>query len=362
MGSTQLTQYVLDLPFVGTDLKKFPRTRYQGSKYKLLEWIEFVAKDIEFDSVLDLFGGSGSVSYLFKRMGKRVIYNDFLKFNSIIAKALIENDNERLNEDEVDFILHSSPSQHNNFIRETFHDVYFTDEENDYLDRIIHNINLIDSEYKRSIAYFALFQSCISKRPYNLFHRKNLYVRTAQVERSFGNKKTWDTPIDTLFKRFVSEANNAIFQGDFKVEVLNTDAFKVSVDVDLVYLDTPYLNDKGVGVDYLGFYHFLEGIVNYAIWPNLIDYKSKHLRLKKEVSNPWNDKKTISNAFNQTFDNFSNSNFLISYRDDGIPSLEELVSNLQKRDYKVKVFQNSYQYALSSKKVHEVLIHANINK
>ena len=38
----------------------FPSTRYQGSKRKLLEWIWANVANLEFDSVLDLFGGSGT--------------------------------------------------------------------------------------------------------------------------------------------------------------------------------------------------------------------------------------------------------------------------------------------------------------
>ncbi len=51
---------------------------------------------------------------------------------------------------------------------------------------------------KKAMFLWALFQSCISKRPYNLFHRKNLYVRTADVKRNFGNKTTWDKPFESI--------------------------------------------------------------------------------------------------------------------------------------------------------------------
>jgi adenine-specific DNA-methyltransferase len=74
------------------NLKEFPTTRYRGSKRKILPWICDNLSCLEYESVLDLFGGTGSVSYLFKRMGKKVIYNDHLHFNHLIGKALIEND------------------------------------------------------------------------------------------------------------------------------------------------------------------------------------------------------------------------------------------------------------------------------
>jgi site-specific DNA-adenine methylase len=70
---------------------QFPATRYQGSKNKLIGWIRKALKDLEFESVLDCFGGTGVVSHMFKKMGKSVTYNDYLKSNSTIAKALIEN-------------------------------------------------------------------------------------------------------------------------------------------------------------------------------------------------------------------------------------------------------------------------------
>lgn len=36
-------------------------------------------------------------------------------------------------------------------------------------------------------------------------------MRTSNVKRSFGNKKTWDTPFVDWFLKFVKEANHSIF-------------------------------------------------------------------------------------------------------------------------------------------------------
>ena len=38
---------------------------------------------------------------------------------------------------------------------------------------------------------------------------------------------------------------------------MNSDIFDVKDDYDLVYIDTPYISQKGGGVDYHDFYHFL---------------------------------------------------------------------------------------------------------
>lgn len=336
---------------------KFPSTRYQGSKQKFANWIWECIKDIPFHSALDAFGGTGSISFRLKEEGKLVTYNDILPFNTIIGKAIIENDSTRLYNSEVDALLTENKNIiYPTFVKDTFKDIYFTDDENHWLDIVSTNIRRIDNPYKQAIAYFALFQSCIIKRPYNLFHRRNLYVRMQDVERSFGNKKTWDTPFDIHFRRFVEEANNAIFNNGESCRAINNDIFDVEPNYDFVYIDTPYLNNCGLGVDYADFYHFLNGLLDYDNWHNLIDYKSKHLRLFRQP-NVWNNPETIYQAFEQLFSKFQHSAMAISYRSNGIPTIDEIVSILENLGKTVIVHQsNDIKYVLSTKRSKEVLI------
>ena len=350
---SQLTLFTETIPTT----KKFPSTRYQGSKQRFVDWIWQCIKDIPFTTALDAFGGTACVSYKMKEEGKKVVYNDILPFNSIIGKALIENDDTFLNDDDIEYILNRrSNVSYPNFIEKTFKDIYFTEEENLWLDVVSTNIRSIDDEYKRAIAYFALFQSCIIKRPYNLFHRKNLYVRLQDVKRSFGNKKTWDTSFETHFLKFVKEANDAVFEGCNKCVSINRDVFDIDVKCDLVYIDTPYINESGVGVDYADFYHFLNGIVDYDNWNSLIDYKSKHLRLLRKP-NVWNEQNNIYQAFEKLFKKFSDSVLVISYRSNGVPTIKELATLLIEMGKDVKIYQsNEMKYVLSSKVSNEVLI------
>lgn len=81
-------------------------------------------------------------------MGKEVIYNDFLKFNYTIGKSIIENNNTKLSNESIDFILTKTP----NFIEANFEDIYYTNEENIWLDFVIFNINLLQDEYQKSLA------------------------------------------------------------------------------------------------------------------------------------------------------------------------------------------------------------------
>jgi adenine-specific DNA-methyltransferase len=333
----------------------FPSTRYQGSKRKLTDWIWESIKHLEFSSVLDAFGGTGAVAYQFKQMGKCTTYNDNLRFNAMIGRALIENSATRLTNDDIEQALTVTPTTpYATFIADTFADIYFTDDENRWLDIVVQNIRRFVDPFKQALAYFALYQACMVKRPYNLFHRKNLYMRTSSVERSFGNKTTWDTPFETHFRNFAAEANQAIFDNGQMNHAICADSLTLTPDFDLVYIDPPYLNARGTGVDYHGFYHFLEGLTRYDEWPELIDMRSKHRALRRQQS-AWHNKHTVHQAFERLFEHYSQSILVISYRDDGLPTRQEIFDLL--RRYKPTVVQAALpqQYVLSKQESKELL-------
>lgn len=335
----------------------FPATRYQGSKRKLVDWIWDNVSHLEFGNVLDVFGGTGVVSHMFKNAGKQVTYNDLLAFNHTIGLALIENKEQKLSKEDTENVLSVSRNVlYPTFIRDNFRGIYFTDEENAWLDRVVYNIDhLLQNTYKQALARFALFQSCIIKRPYNLFHRANLYMRTAKVERTFGNKTTWDTPFETHFRNFVADANLAVFDNGKKNEAIQCDALATPTGFDLVYIDPPYLNSNGVGVDYRDFYHFLEGLVSYSEWSEKIDYQSKHRRLKP-VQSLWNNPSKIKHVFERVIERHHDSILVISYRDDGIPTKEQLIQLLFKYKTQVKEAVLPNKYVLAHKQSHELLL------
>ena len=333
-----------------------PSTRYQGSKAKLVNWIWESTKDLEFDSVLDIFGGTAVVGYMYKRKGKEVCYNDYLKSNYLVGLSLIENNHIRLTNGDIEKLLKHDPFQnYRYFISDTFKDIYYTDEENQWLDMVVQNIAKLDNEYKKTLAYNALFQSCLVKRPFNLFHRKNLYLRLADVSRSFGNKTTWDRPFAEHFYNFIFEVDGLVFDNQRQNRALNLDAIRVESNFDLVYIDPPYTSQAGTTVDYLQFYHFLDGLSQYDHWREHIDYRSKHRTFRKG-NNPWNNPKLIRQTFKNLLERFRNSILVISYREDGIPSIVEIVEYLETLGKKVTVKSLTYRYVLSNNHSTEVLI------
>ncbi|MBN1284663.1 MAG: DNA adenine methylase [Anaerolineae bacterium] len=331
---------------------QFPSTRYQGSKVKLVDWVWARLAGLDFTTCLDAFGGTGAVAYRLKQAGKAVTYNDALRFNAYIGAALIENTGVRLAPGDIAWLLaRHDDIDYPRFVQKTFRNIYFTDAENAWIDQIITNLYRLDGGRCRfALGFFALCQACIIKRPYNLFHRKNLYLRLAEVARSFGNKTTWDKPFDVLFRRFAAEANAAVFDNGQPNRALNCDVFDVPGAYDLVYIDPPYLSARGVGVDYYDFYHFLEGLTMYDEWGAHIDYQSKHRRLKR-VASPWTDRARIHAAFDRLFARFQDSILVVSYRSDGIPSEAELVDLLGRYKSKVRTARyGRYTYALSTNK------------
>lgn len=339
-------------------MRSIPTTRYQGSKRKILPWLYECLKDYEFYTVLDAFGGSGVVSLLFKRMGKKVTYNDLFKFNQIIGESIIENDKVTLTDKDTARVL-SSKSSHPSFISDNFNGIYYLDDENTWLDMVINNIETLNDiysgnklKYKKAIAYNALFQACLSKRPYNLFHRKNLEMRTRDVKRGFGNKTTWDKPFSELFQSFVKEINKAIIPSEIRSRAICKDVFMISPNhhYDLVYLDPPYLKNNNSGnesSDYLKCYHFLEGIVNYEKWGELIANEYLNRRIKESYSPNHFKPSNVLTIYDKLIKKFCKSIIVLSYRYGGKPTIDELSQIILKYKDNLTVYDKHYKYALN---------------
>lgn len=342
------------------DLSKvrFASTRYVGCKRRSIDWIFGHLEGLNYDTCLDACGGTGIVSFEFKKREKHVHYNDILRSNYFTGKALIENKGICLSSRDIEFITtEQSDIHYPDFIQKTFKGVFFRQHENHWLDVTVTNINTIDDQYKQALAFHCLFQASLAKRPFNLFHRKNLNLRLRNIERTFGNKTTWERPFDELFRRFANEANSAIFDNGRANRSFNENilAFRHN-DYDLVYLDSPFICTDGDGTDYFILYGFLEGLSNYGEWKKFLHYNECSIGYK-HISDEWTRKTSILSAFEKVFKIFKDSIIVISYRSPGTPSQYLLRKTLQKYKRNVTVHSFAKQYALSKNKLsREVLL------
>ena len=95
---------------------------YTGNKKKLLHHIsQTISKyDVQFDTILDAFSGSASVSLLFKVMGKKVISNDLLTSSYINSVAFVENSGIKLTLPEQEFILNHKNKNKGTFVEDNY--------------------------------------------------------------------------------------------------------------------------------------------------------------------------------------------------------------------------------------------------
>ncbi|RLJ77328.1 DNA adenine methylase [Pedobacter alluvionis] len=329
---------------------ELPITRYSGSKRKLVEiiWNHLEARNLNFNSVLDIFGGTGIFSYYAKAKGKEVTYNDIFRFNCLIAQAIIGNNINPLTIENVLGLLEVRPDKiYNRFIEENFSGIYYPDDENRLIDIIVQNIDDLETNAQKASGFYLLFQACLIKRPYNLFHRKNLNLRTNFSGGGFGNKVTWEKTFEELFVKFSEELTKFNFEGVQDCNILNTTALNCNAVAELVYIDPPYFQESS-HVTYHSKYHFLEGLANYDQIPEfIVEHKTN-----KEISinnNPeFENKKNFKDELRRLINLHENSIIVVSYRNNGIPSIEEISEIMQNVKNNVEVINlGSYNYALS---------------
>jgi adenine-specific DNA-methyltransferase len=331
----------------------FPATRYYGSKRKLLPWIYQNIRGLEFDTVLDALGGTASVSLLFRAMRKNVTYHDGFKFNQDIGRTLLSNGVALSRADLLDF-LHGIVPRHG-FITEKFAGMYYTNKENSWLDGFAEKLqngsaSSAFSKKKASLLRYLLYQACLKKRPFNLFHRANLHLRTKRnVTRSFGNHVTWER----TFEHHILQAYDEllpIFPAQAESTVLPSgNVGRLKPGYDLVYIDPPYINtiSRYNRDDYWRRYHFLEGLAHYDKWKMRIDPTSD-IGLLRQPSwmADWSKKSTFPARLFSLIKTHSESQVVLSYVTNAYPEELEIKELFEDTFSSVSIHSREHNHAL----------------
>ena len=314
-----------------------PSTRYYGSKRRIVHkiWDALQEEHIEFDSLLDLFGGTAIVSYFMLKKGKKVFYNDVLLFNCINARALLATPKGIFTkQDALSMLTPQKGTIYKNIIAKNFRNVYFTDSENKQLDIIVQNVNQMNEE-QQCCGFYVMSQACLIKRPFNIFHRNNLYLRLNHKRSNFGNFVTWEKSFQSLFTHFADELNHYQFENPGNIVISNESALTCHQTADIVYIDPPYFN-KSSSITYHTRYHFLEGLTHYELIEDYINKKKKNKEIQINKNLEFEQKTCFVQQLSDLFAKYKDSIIAMSYTTNGYPSIDEIVKIMsQYKEYVV---------------------------
>ena len=315
----------------------YPPTRFMGSKRKLLGEIWNVASRFEFDTVVDLFSGSGIVGYMFKSHGKTVISNDYMAMSATFTKAMVENNTVTLPIAEAEKLL-IKKGEVDHFVSDTFKDLYYTDEENKLIDILRANISAMDDQYKKAIAMTALIRACTKKRPRGIF--------TYTGHRYDDGRKDLQKSLSQQFLEAVEAVNNAVFDNHKANKSVNGDAMALEVEKpDLVYIDPPYYSPLSDN-EYVRRYHFIEGLAR--DWKGVEIQEHTKTKKFKSYPTPFSTKNGAYDAFDKLFSKFSDSILIVSYSSNSLPTQEDMVALMKKYKENVEVVPVDYKYAFGN--------------
>ncbi|EOS50857.1 Dam family site-specific DNA-(adenine-N6)-methyltransferase [Adlercreutzia caecimuris] len=328
-------------PKVKTDVcqqvDKYPQTRYMGSKQKMLGPIGEVVKRFGPSTAIDLFAGSGIVSYMLKALGIQVLSNDYMWMSSTFTKALVENNDTILGKEASLHLL--KPSDDNDhFVATKFKGLYYEDEENETIDTLRANIKKIENEHKRAIATMALIRACMKKRPRGIF--------TYTGHRYDDGRKDLRKSVEEQFVEAVELIDRAVFDNGRQNVSVNGDALELDAQTpDLVYIDPPYYS-KNSDNEYVRRYHFVEGLAR--DWDGVEIQEHTKTKKFKSYPTPFSTELGAEGAFEAMFDKYSDSVIVVSYSSNCLPDRERMIELLARHKKHVEVIPIDYTYGFGN--------------
>ena len=311
-------------------------TNYIGSKQKLVDWIwKHTPEDV--GSVIDAFSGSAVVAYMYKTKGLRVLANDRLRYCYHAARAIIENRNVRLTDDDLEMLLADNPKA-GTFVRDNFKGLFFAKGVHGLIDTIRANIDKLKG-YKKDIALFALGKTCMSgKGGFGHFSSSTRYGKREDTPEEFKER----------FRKNVARINALVFDNGKECKAYRKDVNSLlpEVRVDLAYFDPPYATEFST-TNYEKAYHFVEGLMTY--WDGLTlvgGSKTKHYET---------DHRTVTRAnAKEFFETFLGNarhipHWLISYRDHAHPNEREMRGIITAHGYEPAMRSRDHHYAITSR-------------
>ena len=235
---------------------------YVGNKRKLLFTIcnEIRKEHIKYDTVLDLFSGSASVSIVMKFLGKKVIANDLLASSCVYAKAFVENNGICLSDDEKKFLIKHQSNNSSDFVQEYYQD-RFTRQEAILLDNFSSNILELKNSHN---GILKSFMAIANLQVYIIDHcfvggRLNRGQILADVDHRIAHNRNTQYLSgmkfhDICWYTFFCPDNHNVHSVCNLPAIEALDKYK-NQHIDIAYVDPPYGGDQS---DYVHMYKFFE--------------------------------------------------------------------------------------------------------
>lgn len=307
--------------------------RYIGSKTKLLDWIfSEIKNNVQGESFLDIFSGTGSVAERALNFYNKVIVNDILSSNKIIYEAFWGNEKINfsiINEYKNVFIALTNIEK-DNYFSKNYGGKYFG--VND-AKKIGYIRDIIEKDYKAKV---------LNKREFNILLASLIYSMD-RIANTVGHYEAYRkiNITDDRFKFELIELNN--YQNK-EIEIFQEDANSLAQKIyaDIVFLDPPYNSRQ-----YSRFYHVLE---------NLVDWDKPELYGVALKPKPKNMSEYCRNGAAKVFDNlisnlkckyivvtYNNTYNSKSSSSQNKIKLEDIEKSLKKRGV-TKIFDSNYKF------------------
>src|SRR5262249_8591737 len=156
--------------------------------------------------------------------------------------------------------------------------------------------------------------SCVKRQP------RGVFTVAGDPERYKDGRRDLSLPLKQHFLESVAAYNAVVFDNGTKCGASRADVFAAEREVDLVYMDPPYV-PRADDNSYVKRYHFLEGLVSY--WKdagtNILD-ASRVKKIPKRFT-PFSYRRTAADAFDRVMARYQESTLVLSYSSNGYPDL-----------------------------------------
>lgn len=315
------------------DKFEISQRRYLGNKNSILPFIKnIIDSEIgEFDSLCDIFSGTGVVGEYFNSKDKKIISNDLLYSNYISLYAFLSDN--KFNETKILKLIdefNNLESKKDNYFSIHFGDRYFSRQNSKKIGKIR---ELIKNKYIKNEINFKEKAILLTSLLYAIDRIANTVGHyDAYIKKEIPHK---ELKLKMLNFDIEKNQNNKIYELDANILIRE-------IESDILYLDPPYNSRQ-----YCDAYHLLENLIKWDK-PNVFGVAKKFDRthLKSEYN-----KASATKTFADLIDNAKVKYILFSYNNmadkgnsrSNARIKDEDIKEILSKKGKIKIFEKEYK-------------------